>query len=303
LRSFVSKLLLSRAVIARFASTPPNQPLSRPPTQPLPVRATSQQDQQHHRGLLIGVIAAVVLLLLLACVALAPGIVGKVTAKSRPPSTSSSTTPTASSAQAVPATPTVSTLPAGLSAAYYNMPTVAPGQPVPSLPAGTPVFSTVDFTAGEANFPAVNGGFDIPSGVWGLHGAARYPHPELGGLGPHGFGVRWTGLIRAPQSAPYTFSALADDGVRVWVNGQLLVDNWTAHAAVLNCSAVAAPGTPTAGPSTHCTTIQLTAGQTYRFEVDYYENNLGGASLALSWQTPTMAHRQIVPDSALSHPA
>lgn len=46
------------------------------------------------------------------------------------------------------------------------------------------------------------------------------------GVGPHNFSARWTGSFRFARAATYTFTAVADDGVRVWVDGTLLIDRW-----------------------------------------------------------------------------
>jgi hypothetical protein len=182
------------------------------------------------------------------------------------------------------------------------MPTYIGPQAVPAMPTGTPVFTAQnDFTANDASFPAANCGFDVPYGFWGHSGQQHYPHPELGTLGPNGFAVRWTGNITPTTTAAYTFYTISDDGVRVWVNGQLIVDNWTVHVQTTNCSDVAAPGTPIAAPAGQCTTIQLNANQAYSLKVEYYENNADGATIQLGWQTPEMSQMAIVPDSALSH--
>ena len=41
------------------------------------------------------------------------------------------------------------------------------------------------------------------------------------------FSARWTGQVEAPATGTYTFYTRADDGVKLWVNGQLLVNRWT----------------------------------------------------------------------------
>ena len=46
------------------------------------------------------------------------------------------------------------------------------------------------------------------------------------------FSVRWSGQVLAPVTGTYTFTTTSDDGVRLYVNGQLLIDNWTDHAVV-----------------------------------------------------------------------
>ena len=57
----------------------------------------------------------------------------------------------------------------------------------------------------------------------------------LGQRGP-GFGihdnqysVRWNGDVEAPVAGAYTFTTMSDDGVRLWVNGRKIIDNWTLH--------------------------------------------------------------------------
>jgi hypothetical protein len=60
---------------------------------------------------------------------------------------------------------------------------------------------------------------------WGLGS------PAPGSLSPDRFSVRWTGSINLANAGNYTFTAMADDGVRVWVNGQLLIDRWTLQPA------------------------------------------------------------------------
>ncbi|HEU4404286.1 MAG TPA: PA14 domain-containing protein [Polyangiaceae bacterium] len=89
------------------------------------------------------------------------------------------------------------------------------------------------------------------------------------GLPADNFSARWVGKVRAPRAGAYRFQTLSDDGVRVWVNGALLVDNWTAHPPTVDTSA----------------TIELAAGQRYDVTVEYQEFG-GGATMRLRWQTP-----------------
>ncbi len=41
------------------------------------------------------------------------------------------------------------------------------------------------------------------------------------------FSVRWEGELEAVYSQTYTFKTVTDDGVRLWVDGVLLIDDWT----------------------------------------------------------------------------
>ena len=38
--------------------------------------------------------------------------------------------------------------------------------------------------------------------------------------------VRWTGQVRPQYSETYVFETRTDDGVKLWVNDQLLIDKW-----------------------------------------------------------------------------
>ncbi len=95
------------------------------------------------------------------------------------------------------------------------------------------------------------------------------------------FSVRWTGQVEAPVSGNYTFSTISDDGVRLWVNNTLIINNWTSHAAVTDNSPV----------------VVLTAGQKYDIKMEYFENG-GGAVARLLWTYPGQS-QQAVPKSRL----
>jgi glucose/arabinose dehydrogenase len=97
---------------------------------------------------------------------------------------------------------------------------------------------------------------------------------------PDTFSVRWSGRVLAPVTGAYTFTTTSDDGVRLYVNGQLVVNNFTDHAATDNSG-----------------TISLAAGTLYDIKLEYYEN--GGQAVAkLAWSYPGQA-RQIIPASRL----
>ncbi|MEJ2209321.1 MAG: PA14 domain-containing protein [Anaerolineae bacterium] len=81
---------------------------------------------------------------------------------------------------------------------------------------------------------------------WG----AGSPDPALPA---DGFSVRWTGDVWLP-AGNYLYSLAADDGARLWIDGGLLIDAWTASA----------PGQLRAGH------IQLGEG-VHSFRVEYYE--------------------------------
>ncbi len=103
------------------------------------------------------------------------------------------------------------------------------------------------------------------------------PDPSVGA---NTFSVRWEGSIQVPRSGPYTFYTNSDDGVRLWVNNRLMVDNWTDH-----------------GPTEDIGMIILDEGQSYDIKMEYYENAVG-ATAQLSWSGPGIL-KQIIPSGNL----
>ncbi len=96
------------------------------------------------------------------------------------------------------------------------------------------------------------------------------------GVNTDRFSTRWAGQVEAPISGIYTFSTISDDGVRLWVNGTQVINNWTDHAPATNNSAA----------------ISLTGGQKYDIKMEYYENG-GGAVAKLLWAYPGQAQQAI----------
>lgn len=94
------------------------------------------------------------------------------------------------------------------------------------------------------------------------------------------FSVRWTGLFYAPATGTYTFVTTSDDGVRLWVNGSLVVDNWTIHGLTENSGS-----------------ISLNGDRFYDLRLEYFENG-GDSVITLAWSGPGVA-REIVPSSRL----
>ncbi|MBW7474468.1 hypothetical protein K0T92_06895 [Paenibacillus oenotherae] len=100
------------------------------------------------------------------------------------------------------------------------------------------------------------------------------------GVGTDTFSVRWIGEIKPEYSETYTFTTDTDDGVRLWVNNQLVVDQWIDQAS-----------------TEHSGTISLTAGQKYAIKLEYYDNGFD-AIAKLYWSSPSVA-KSIVPQTKL----
>ncbi len=99
------------------------------------------------------------------------------------------------------------------------------------------------------------------------------------------YSVRWTGQVQATLTGNYTFTTTADDGVRLWVNNVLVIDNWVDQGATSRTSAA----------------IALVAGTKCDIKMEHHEHG-GDAVARLQWTTPAQALATI-PQSQLYPPA
>jgi hypothetical protein len=102
-------------------------------------------------------------------------------------------------------------------------------------------------------------------------------------VGDDNFSARWTGEVEAQFTETYTFYTNSDEGVRLWVDSQELVDDWENQSATENYG-----------------TIDLVAGQVYGIVMEYYEDG-GDAVAELLWSSPSTP-KQLIPQAALSPP-
>ncbi|MHC4584717.1 MAG: PA14 domain-containing protein [Planctomycetota bacterium] len=108
-------------------------------------------------------------------------------------------------------------------------------------------------------------------------------NPPDAALGGSNISVRWTGDFSAQFTETYTFYTISDDGVRLWVDGKLILENWTAH-----------------GDSEDTGTIDLVAGQFYSIVLEYYQG--GGGSIAQLGIKGPRTEKQLIPTSLLWPP-
>ncbi len=94
------------------------------------------------------------------------------------------------------------------------------------------------------------------------------------------FCVRWTGQVQPQYSETYYFVANTDDGVKLWVNDQLIIDAWTNKTA-----------------SDLTGTINLQGGVRYNLKMEYYQAS-SSAGAHLSWYSPNQS-KQVIPASRL----
>jgi beta-glucosidase len=75
------------------------------------------------------------------------------------------------------------------------------------------------------------------------------------------FSARWTGTFIPPTTGPFTFYTSSDDGVRLYVGGNLVIDDWTPHSETVDSY-----------------TARYQAGKTYEIRLEYFDAG-GGASI------------------------
>ncbi|WP_043733216.1 family 16 glycoside hydrolase [Streptomyces zinciresistens] len=103
---------------------------------------------------------------------------------------------------------------------------------------------------------------------------------DFGGLSDN-FSAQVSGYLVVPSDGTYTFRLTSDDGSRLTVGEQTVIDHDGLHGAEPKDGAV-----------------QLTAGS-QPFRIDYFERT-GGQRLALAWKPPGADDFSIVPKEALS---
>ncbi len=80
--------------------------------------------------------------------------------------------------------------------------------------------------------------------------------------------VRWTGMITPKTAGEYSLTACCDDGMRVWFDDELIVNEWSDHAAMV----VQKQKT-------------LEAGKSYNIKIEYYQKT-GDAVAQFGWGMP-----------------
>ncbi len=99
-------------------------------------------------------------------------------------------------------------------------------------------------------------------------------------------GVRWTGRIKVPETGNYTFYGFADNGIRLWINGEQLINYWDGNSW---------------DKLQTTKEVYLEAGRYYTFQTDYFEFE-GGSHVTLSWSNDKGMEKRIVPSTAFYLP-
>jgi beta-glucosidase len=99
------------------------------------------------------------------------------------------------------------------------------------------------------------------------------PAPQIN---EDGFSVRWTGKFTPPESGKYQLGAIADDGVRLYLDGRRLIDEWGGNSA--------------SQIKTVTKEVSLEAGHVYEIRIEYYED-IRGAIAKFIWAFPRFTER------------
>ena len=83
--------------------------------------------------------------------------------------------------------------------------------------------------------------------------------------GDFNYALRWTGMLVPEKSGRHMISTLSDDGIRVFLDGRKIIENWSDHA-----------------PAEDSAAVVLTAGTPVKLSVEFYQS-MGGAIARLLW--------------------
>ena len=102
------------------------------------------------------------------------------------------------------------------------------------------------------------------------------------GVNSNQFSVRWSGEVEATSTGNFQFQTRSNAGVRLWVNGNLVIDNWTSHATTNNATG----------------DIALTKNQRYAITMEFYDTT-GTAVAKLYWKKPGQTTFAVIPSTRL----
>jgi hypothetical protein len=97
------------------------------------------------------------------------------------------------------------------------------------------------------------------------------------------FSARWTGTVTPPNPGEWTFTVIADDGVRLWIDGKQIIDQWIDQA-----------------PTEASGSVVVKSKKALDLRLEYYQGS-SGKQIQLFWSSETTA-RTIIPSDRLSPP-
>jgi beta-glucosidase len=98
------------------------------------------------------------------------------------------------------------------------------------------------------------------TGPGGMFGASRLPD----GVGAADFSGRWTGFIKPEETGTYDFAVSGAGGVRVWLDGKLVLDDWVDRPMARGFSQ------DPAAAAARSTEIALEKGKDYALKLEFF---------------------------------
>ncbi|MBA7527417.1 Xylan 1,4-beta-xylosidase [subsurface metagenome] len=89
----------------------------------------------------------------------------------------------------------------------------------------------------------------------------------LPGMNAENYSIRWFGNLLAPKSGRYLISVSGDDGFRLYIDDEMIIDAWEEGWATENVS------------------LEFEAGSQHSIEIDYYQKEWG-SKISLEWGLP-----------------
>jgi beta-glucosidase len=161
----------------------------------------------------------------------------------------------------------------------------APGQPVATEKFASTIFHT-EPSGGEVGMKGEyfsNIKLEGPPVLTRVDKRINFVFDDKGyGPGSDGFrfSVRWTGYYTPDTSSEYQFYVSGDDGYRLWVDDQPMMDLWEDHADTLTVAS-----------------LKLEAGRAYKIRLEFYQN-LGGANIGLGISNSANSATRLAMDAA-----
>jgi len=94
---------------------------------------------------------------------------------------------------------------------------------------------------------------------------------------PNKYSIRWTGVLVPPESGDYLLGFTGEDGFRVWLDGALVVEDWTLHRPA----------------NTETKQLHLEKGHPYSLKIEYFQN-IRIPEARLIWSLPGGEEAQAV---------
>lgn len=97
--------------------------------------------------------------------------------------------------------------------------------------------------------------------------------PPIKEVGSDNFSIIWTGNLKAPETREYTFFTASDDGVKLYIDNKLIIDNWSDHGTTIDSAK-----------------YNMVAGKEYQIKLEYYENG-GSEIIQFGWDYKSSKQR------------